>query len=377
MMDSKDIFTGLVLILIVAGLGFSLVKLNDLSARNDAISRELESLKTSKISTVPQEATVIDAYNKVAPSVVFITSTILTFDFRRQVVPQEGVGSGAIVSSEGYILTNNHVVEGAEFITVSLGDGEEIEAELIGTDPSHDLAVIKIPQDDLPVAEMGNSEGLEIGQSVVAIGNPFSLERTATVGVISALERTLEAEDGGLMTGLIQTDAAVNPGNSGGPLVNLNGEIIGINTAIISPSGGSVGIGFAIPINLAKRVMEELITRGKVANPFMGLFVASVEELPVENLGISVDSGVLIVDLAVGGPAEKAGLKGSDREVRVGRVRYPAGGDIIIGINDYSIRTAEDLIIFIAGKSVGDEVEVTFVRDGDVQTTTVVLEELP
>ncbi|MEE9594538.1 MAG: trypsin-like peptidase domain-containing protein, partial [Candidatus Hydrothermarchaeales archaeon] len=269
-MSPKDIVTWLVLLIVVIGMGFSLTKLNDLAARNEALSGELETLKASKVIVEAQEDTVIDAYNKVAPSVVFITSTVLTFDFRRRVVPQEGVGSGAVVSPEGYILTNNHVVEGAEFITVSLGNDEEIEAELIGTDPRHDLAVIKIPSGDLPVASMGDSEHLEVGQTVVAIGNPFSLERTATVGVISALERTLDADDGGLMTGLIQTDAAVNPGNSGGPLVNLKGEIIGINTAIISPVGGSVGIGFAIPINTAKRVMDELITRGKVANPYIG-----------------------------------------------------------------------------------------------------------
>jgi S1-C subfamily serine protease len=237
----------LVLFLVVAGLVFSLIKLNDLTARNEALEREIETLKARLVIAEAQEDTVINAYNSIAPSVVFITSTTLTFDFRRRVVPQEGVGSGAIVSPESYILTNNHVVEGAEFISVSLGDGRDIEAELIGTAPTHDLAVIKIPPDDLPVARLGDSEQLRIGQTVIAIGNPFSLERTATVGVISALERTLEVEEGVLMTGLIQTDAAVNPGNSGGPLVNLAGEVIGINTAIISPVGGSVGIGFAIP----------------------------------------------------------------------------------------------------------------------------------
>ncbi len=376
-MIPKDIVTWLVLLIVVIGMGFSLTRLNDLAASNEALRGELETLKASKVIVEAQEDTVINAYNKVAPSVVFITSTVLTFDFRRHAVPQEGVGSGAVVSPEGYILTNNHVVEGAEFITISMGNGEEIEAELIGTDPSHDLAVIKIPSGDLPVASMGDSEHLEVGQTVVAIGNPFSLERTATMGVISALERTLEADDGGLMTGLIQTDAAVNPGNSGGPLVNLKGEIIGINTAIISPVGGSVGIGFAIPINTAKRVMDELITRGKVANPYMGLFIASVEELPVERLGLSVDKGVIIIGLAPGGPAEKAGLKGSDREVRVGRMEYPVGGDIIVALDNQAIRSADDLIIYITGKEVGDEVEVKFVRDGAEKTVRVILEEMP
>ncbi|MFQ5887160.1 MAG: trypsin-like peptidase domain-containing protein, partial [Candidatus Hydrothermarchaeales archaeon] len=206
------------------------------------LKSEIENLKKGMGSS--EEQTTIDAYNKVAPAVVFITSTVLTYDFQRRIVPQEGVGSGSIVSSEGYILTNNHVVEDARFIKVSLKSGEEIEATLIGTDPTTDLAVIKIDSmQNLPVAELGDSDTLKVGQKAIAIGNPFSLDRTITTGVISALGRTLDTETGDILVGLIQTDASINPGNSGGPLVNSKGEIIGVNTAIISPAGGSVGVG--------------------------------------------------------------------------------------------------------------------------------------
>ncbi len=416
-MNPKNILTWVVLVFVVAGLAFSLMKLNDLASSNEMLSREIESLGASdealsreiesvranetlskeiesirarnemlsreiesvRVLTALNEEegdTVVDAYNKVGPSVVFITSTTLTFDFLRQVVPQEGVGSGVIVSTDGYILTNNHVVQDAEFIEVSLGGGKELEAELIGTDPTHDLAVIKIPSSDLSVASMGDSNQLEVGQTVIAIGNPFSLERTATVGVISALERTIETDGGALMAGLIQTDAAVNPGNSGGPLVNLEGEVIGINTAILSPVGGSVGIGFAIPINTVERVMQELISRGKGGNPWLGIFGASVEELPA-GLGLSMDKGVLIVGVVSGGPAEKAGLLGSGSEVEVGRMIYPFGGDIIVAMDGRDVSSLEDLGVYITGREVGDEVEVRFVRDGLENSVGVILEERP
>ncbi|MFQ6136865.1 MAG: trypsin-like peptidase domain-containing protein [Candidatus Hydrothermarchaeales archaeon] len=346
-----------------------------LEAENEDLKGEIDALKRKEGSV--EEQIVIDVYNKVAPAVVFITSTVLTYDFRRRVVPQEGVGSGSIVSPEGYILTNNHVVEGAEFIKVSLKSGEEIDATLVGTDPSTDLAVIKIdPSLEFPIAELGDSDALKVGQLAIAIGNPFELERTVTTGVISALNRTLDTEEGDILVGLIQTDASINPGNSGGPLVNSKGEIIGVNTAIISPAGGSVGVGFAIPINTAKKVMAQLIEKGKVSHPWLGITGANVEEFP-DAVGLPAGEGVLIVDVFIGSPADEAGLRGSDYEVTIAGMKYPAGGDIIIEVDGNKIKTMENLIEYLSRKDVGDEIQIRFVRDSEENVVKVILEERP
>ncbi len=213
----------------------------ELESENILLKSDVESLK--KRSASSEEQDVIDVYEKVAPAVVFITSTVLSYDFQRRAIPEEGVGSGFIVSPEGYILTNNHVVEGASFIKVSLKSGEEVEASLIGTDLITDLAVIKIdPTLTLPVAQLGDSDTLKVGQKAIAIGNPFSLDQTITTGVVSSLNRTLETETGEILTNLIQTDASINPGNSGGPLLNLKGEVIGVNSMILSPAGDIIAV---------------------------------------------------------------------------------------------------------------------------------------
>jgi len=326
-------------------------------------------------SGIQAEKRVMEAYKSVAPAVVFITSTVLTYDFQlMREVPSSGVGSGVVVSPEGYILTNNHVVEGADFITVSFGKGEELEAELVGTDPATDLAVIKIePPEELPVAKLGNSDDVKVGMTAIAIGNPFGLERTVTVGVVSSVNRTIESESGDLIFGVIQTDASINPGNSGGPLVNVRGEVIGINSAIISPVRGSVGIGFAIPINTAKKVMAQLIEKGYVSRPYLGITGLSVSELPPE-LNMP-ESGVLIVDVFPGSPAEKAGLRGSGSEVRVGSVLYPVGGDIIVSADSMEIPTIESLLEFLSNKEAGDVVRIGFLRNGVEMSVEVQLEE--
>jgi S1-C subfamily serine protease len=337
----------------------------------------LESLINGLGLQIQNEGTIIDVYNNVSPAVVFITSTELTFDFQlQQEVPSQGVGSGAVVSPEGYILTNNHVVEGAETITVSFKPGEEIEATLIGTDPPTDLAVIKIdPLPDLPVASLGDSDNISVGMTAIAIGNPFSLERTVTVGVVSSVNRTLDAETGDIIFGIIQTDASVNPGNSGGPLVNSKGEVIGINSAIISPVRGSVGIGFAIPINTAKKVMTQLIEKGKVSRPYLGITGGTVSAFPPE-LGLP-EKGVLIVDVIIDSPADKARLIGSGTDVQVGSMIYPFGGDVIISADNEQIDTIEALLEFLSKKEVGDAVIIGILRDNVESTVEVRLEERP
>jgi putative serine protease PepD len=346
----------------------------------DEINSQLQVLESQMNGLglqIQNEGTIIDVYNNVSPAVVFITSTELTFDFQlQQEVPLQGVGSGVVVSPEGYILTNNHVVEGAETITVSFGPGEEIEAELIGTDPPTDLAVIKIdPPPDIPVASLGDSDNISVGMTAIAIGNPFSLERTVTVGVVSSVNRTLDAETGDIIFGIIQTDASVNPGNSGGPLVNTKAEVIGINSAIISPVRGSVGIGFAIPINTAKKVMKQLIEKGKVSRPYLGITGGSVSEFPPE-LELP-EKGVLIVDVIIDSPADKAGLMGSGTEVQVGSLIYPFGGDIIISADGEQIDTIENLLEFLSKKEVGDVVTIKYLRDSAQGIAEVRLEERP
>jgi S1-C subfamily serine protease len=339
----------------------------------EEIKQDLESLG----AIVHTEETIIDAYNTVSPTVVFITSTVLTFDFGLpQEFPAQGVGSGVVVSPEGYILTNDHVVEDADTITVSFSPGEEIEAVLIGTDPPTDLAVIKIePIANLPVATLGDSDNVIVGMTAIAIGNPFSLERTVTAGVVSSVNRTLDAVTGDIIFGIIQTDASVNPGNSGGPLVNSRGEVIGINSAIISPVRGSVGIGFAIPINTAKKVMAQLIETGRVSRPYLGITGGSVGDFPPE-LNFP-EKGVLIVDVFINSPVDKAGLIGSDTEVIVNMLVYPVGGDVIIGVDEQDVNTIEGILEILQNKDVGEIITIHYIRDGAVSSTEVLLEERP
>ncbi len=279
---------------------------------------------------------------KVADGVVNVTSTTIQMDFFFNAFPAQGSGSGSIIDTSGHILTNYHVVADAQKLEVTLGDGSKWSAKLIGSDPDNDLAVIKIdaPREKLKVIPMGDSRNLRIGQKVLAIGNPFGLERTLTTGIISSLGRTIRSEVGTLMEDIIQTDAAINPGNSGGPLLNSEGEIIGINSAIISPSGGSVGIGFAIPINTAKRVVPELIAKGYVSYPWIGATIQTLIPEIAKFLKLNkVERGAMIAELAKGGPADKAGLKGGDQRVQVGNMIVIVGGDIVVKADQHDVKT--------------------------------------
>ncbi|MBI2080489.1 MAG: trypsin-like peptidase domain-containing protein, partial [candidate division NC10 bacterium] len=268
----------------------------------------------------PEERIVIGVYGKASPAVVHIASVALAYDFFFNVVPQTGTGSGFILDEQGHIVTNNHVVADARSLEVTLADGTKTPATLVGRDPNNDLAVIKInlPGRTLPVLPLGDSDALQVGQLAIAIGNPFGLDRTVTRGVISSLNRSLKAESGREIRGIIQTDAAINPGNSGGPLLNSRGEAIGINTAIFSPSGGSVGIGFAIPVNTARRLVPQLIATGRVRHPWLGIAGVSLSPDLVKALDLPVEKGVLVAQVYPRSPAARAGLKGGQRRVRVG-----------------------------------------------------------
>jgi serine protease Do len=272
------------------------------------------------------------------------------------------LGSGVIVSADGYILTNNHVVKGADKLTVVLGDKKKYTAKIIGTDPQTDVAVIKIDAKNLPKAVLGNSDEVSVGEWVIAVGNPFQLMHTVTAGIISAKGRSsvnlADFED------FIQTDASINPGNSGGALADLDGNVIGINTAILSPSGdgGNVGIGFAIPINMAKSVMNELITKGKVTRGYIGIVLQNVDEDLAKALKLKSAQGVLVGDVTPGSPGDKAGIK---------------RGDVIIKFEGKKIESSEELRNLVAEREPGTSVAISLLRDGKETDVTVVLGERP
>jgi len=331
-------------------------------------------------SVTEDEKNNIAVYEKVADGVVNVTSTAIQMDFFFNAFPTQGSGSGSIIDAKGHILTNHHVVANAQKLEVTLADGSKWPAKLIGSDPDSDLAVIKIdaPKEKLKVILMGDSKNLRIGQKVLAIGNPFGLERTLTTGIISSLGRTIRSEVGTLMEDIIQTDAAINPGNSGGPLLNSGGEIIGINSAIISPSGGSVGIGFAIPVNTARRVVPELISKGYVSYPWIGATVQTLIPEIAKFLKLNkVERGAMIAEVVKGGPADKAGLRGGNQRVQVGNMIVIVGGDIVVKADQHDVKTNDELIRYIREKKPGDTILLKVFRKGKFEEVKVTLGEKP
>ena len=321
----------------------------------------------------------IAVYEKVADGVVNITSTAVQMDFFFNAFPTQGSGSGSIIDTKGQILTNHHVVANAQKLGVTLADGSKWPAKLIGSDPDSDLAVIKIdaPKEKLKIIPMGDSRNLKIGQKVLAIGNPFGLQRTLTTGIVSSLGRTIRSESGTLMEDIIQTDAAINPGNSGGPLLNSEGEIIGINSAIISPSGGSVGIGFAIPVNTAKKIIPELISKGYVSYPWIGATIQTLIPEVAKYLKLKIDRGAMIAEAVKGGPAEKAGLKGGNQRVEVGNMVVTVGGDVVVKADQHDVKTSDELIHYIREKKPGDAIVLKVLRNGAFNDVKVTLGERP
>ena len=320
----------------------------------------------------------VDVFEKVHPAVVNIASTILGMNFWMEVIPRQGQGTGFIIDRRGYVLTNNHVVAKAQKLTVTMASGKKIDAILVGRDPRTDLAVIRIPPGDVEaVATLGDSDKLRPGRKAIAIGNPFGLSHTLTTGIISALHRSIKTEDGNEIEDLIQTDAAINPGNSGGPLLDSNGHVIGINTAIFSLSGGYQGIGFAIPINQAKRVATQLITSGRVVRPWLGISGLSLSPSLAEGLGLGVSQGVLVVQVARGGPAHQAGLRGGDREVLIRGIRLRLGGDIITDINGISVDDMKQLVNHVEQMEVGEAADLGVMRKGFSKRIRVMLSERP
>jgi len=343
------------------------------------VSSEQTRLQENKTIVVSGDEVInVNVFEKVHAAVVNIATTTLSVDFFMQVTPQQGQGTGFIIDKRGYILTNNHVIENAREINVTLSNGKKLSATLVGRDATSDLAVIKIAGDNITdLAELGDSSKLQVGQKALAIGNPFGLGQTLTTGIISALNRSIVTEDNTQIDDVIQTDAPINPGNSGGPLLNSSGEVIGINTSIFTTSGGYQGIGFAIPINQAKEIAAELITTGKVARPWLGVASGiSVSEL-AGYIDFGIDNGLLIVQLYQGSPAEQAGLRGGDRMVRIGFYRLYIGGDIITTIDGIAISESNDIDRALLKKKVGEKVIVKIFRDRQPMDVAVILTEKP
>jgi S1-C subfamily serine protease len=332
------------------------------------------------------EQEIIDVYDEAGLAVVNITNRSYGFDFFMNPVPQEGTGSGFVYDTEGHIITNYHVIEGADELFVTLPDETSVSAQVVGADASNDLAVIKVdaPAELLHPVPLGESDSLRVGQFVVAIGNPFGLERTLTVGVVSALGRVIESPDERFIGEIIQTDAAINPGNSGGPLLDLTGRVIGVNTAIFSPSRASAGIGFAVPVDTVRLVVPSLIERGYFPHPWLGvgtvwtLTPERAEVLREVGMNVPTDEGILVVEVVRGSPADRAGLRGGQQQVRIGRYVLPVGGDIVTAIDGEAITGDRDLIRFLdIETNVGQTVQVTVYRDGEEMTIPVTLGERP
>ena len=321
-----------------------------------------------------EEQNNISVYKKNIPSVVNVTSRAMTFDFFYGLVPQEGQGSGFVIDKEGHILTNYHVIADARQVEVTLHNRKKYKATVVGTDPPHDLAVIQIKAPELVPAILGDSRNLQVGQKVYAIGNPFGLAGTMTRGIVSSI-RPVREPNGAMIDEAIQTDAAINPGNSGGPLMNWHGEVIGINTMILSNVGQNAGIGFAIPINTAKAVLNDLMTLGRVRRPALGVRTIAINQELADEIGLPVDYGLLVIQVTPGGSADQAGLRAGTERAYLGNTPIMLGGDLIVAIDDQKIQDEQDLAQMMNNHRAGDTVKVTIFRNKKKMDVTVALGE--
>jgi len=330
------------------------------------------------------QQSVMDVFDSAAPAVVHITVRGTAEDFMMQPVPVEGSGSGFLYDSDGHVVTNFHVVEGAEEITVSFNRVECCSATIVGLDPSTDLAVIRVPPEDLPTPlELADSDTIHVGQFVVAIGNPFGLEQAMTFGIVSALGRVIQSPDGRFVGEAIQTDATINPGNSGGPLLDLEGRVVGVASQIISPVRGSSGIGFAIPSNTVARVADALIRDGRYAHPYLGvsgygLSPELVQLFRQNDVPLPFDSGVMVTRLVADGPAMAAGLQAAEMALQLGGFDVPIGGDIILSIDGHPVESMLDVILYLDLETqVGDTIVLRVLRGEETLELPLILGERP
>src|SRR5580704_7270823 len=321
-----------------------------------------------------EEQNNITVYHKNIGSLVNITSKAVTFDFFYGLVPEEGQGSGFIIDKEGHILTNYHVIADARQIEVTLHNRKKYRATIVGTDRSHDLAVIQIKAPDLAPMVLGDSGNLQVGQMVYAIGNPFGLAGPLTRGIVSSI-RQVQEPDGMTIDEAIQTDASIKLGNSGGPLLNMHGEVIGINTMIASNVGQSAGIGFAIPINTAKAVINDLLTLGRVRRPALGVSTIPVDPNLADQMGLAADYGLLILQVVPGGAADTAGLRGGSQRAFLGNTPILVGGDLIVALDGEQVEDQQELAQMMNNHRAGDTVRITIYRGKKKLEVNVVLGE--
>ena len=341
------------------------------------------SAKTSSDAAYTQdEQQNIFVYEKCNEAVVNITTQVMGVNwFLEPIVQDGGSGSGSIIDKCGYVVTNVHVISNASKISISLADGTTYEGRIIGQDVESDIAVLKFDPPAnvaLKTIDFGDSEKLKVGQKVIAIGNPFALERTMTTGIISGLGRPIQESKNVIIRNMIQTDAAINPGNSGGPLLDTNGKMVGINTMIMSSSGSSAGVGFAVPVTTARRVVNDLLQFGKVNRGIIEITPVQMTSSIAQYAGLEISTGILVSSVKKGSGAEKGGIRGGTKAVQYGSRWNPStiylGGDIITGIDNITIRTYADYTSALESKRPGDTVTVTVWRDGKSQKLKVVLD---
>jgi S1-C subfamily serine protease len=386
-----SLLSAFIVVLLALGLGFLRLKPSRTQAESagllEAEKKENEfklmqsehiALNTSDLAQFSEgERENITIYDQLNSAVVNITTETMTINWFLEPVPQEGgSGSGSIIDTRGYVLTNNHLIESTYKVYINLADGSQFEGQVVGTDPENDIAVLKFdpPQDMvLRTIPYGDSANLMVGQKVLAIGNPFALERTLTVGIVSGLGRPIQTSRNNIIRDMIQTDASINPGNSGGPLLDTQGRMIGINTMIYSPSGGSVGIGFAIPVNTAKRVVNEIILYGRVRRGWIDATVVQIFPSLVRYARLPVNSGLLVSRTRRGGLAERAGLRQGTEPVQYGRSVIYLGGDIITSVNGMNTDTLADLYSSLEACKPGETVRVEIIRGGRTSTLDITL----
>lgn len=346
----------------------------------DAARPAFASTPSGQAPISDDEQTNIRVYDQVSPGVVNITTTVVEYDFFfRPYASGSEAGSGCVLDAEGHVLTNYHVIQSADALEVSLPDRSKYHAKVVGIDKQNDLAIIRLvdaPKSRLHPIPLGNSEVLKVGQKVLAIGNPLGLHNTLTTGIVSSANRRIRNNDGDLVE-VIQTDAAINPGNSGGPLLNAAGEMIGVNSSIFTIGGGSIGIGFAIPVTTVRRVATELIRDGRVLRPWFGVEGYSIDDTLASQLELPVDKGVLVARVQRGSSADKAGIRGATQIARVHNERILIGGDIITEFDGKPVESREELFLFLEKRHPGETVQVTLYRGSSKIKTAVNLVEAP
>jgi S1-C subfamily serine protease len=371
--------------LVVATAGLVLIGTGVVDTGDDAGGSSLAAAPLTRPASdnSTKGLTVNQIYDQDANGVAFISSertqnVATPFGFPQQ-QQSTATGSGFVIDNDGHILTNAHVVEGADKIQVQVGDDDNTRtASLVGIDPSTDVALLHVDENnDLHPLALGDSSSARVGDPVVAIGNPFGLDRTVTSGIVSALQREIQAPNGFSISDVIQTDAAINPGNSGGPLLNANGEVIGINSQIASQSGGNEGVGFAVPIKTAKDVADQLLHGGKVEQPYLGISGGDLTPEIANALNLSVDHGAVVERVVNGGPADDAGLKGASGQGTIAGQTFPVGGDVITEVDGDAVTGMQDVIDAVNSHHPGDDIQLTVVRGGDTQQLTVTLGDRP